>query len=267
MLSPAPDVSETTPALVDWPAWGARWEAQQHFMVLRREERFQVMLDVAEEIVGKPQRVLDLACGTGSISQRGLARFPSAQFVAQDLDPLLMSIGRGTLGDAGGRLSWVRADLRETNWLEPLRPHAPFDAIVTSTALHWLTATDILRVYVDLAAVTRPGGVVLNADRLPVGAPAGGFGQATENVRKRQVAEAQTVTAPAESWIEWWTAAESEPAFVNLIAERNRLFEDNPSPRDLLTAAFHLEALRMAGFTETAVVWRYLDYSVVAAIR
>jgi hypothetical protein len=45
------------------------------------------------------------------------------------------------------------------------------------------------------------------------------------------------------------------------------LFEDNPSPRDLVTAAFHLEALSMAGFAETAIVWRYMDYSVVAAIR
>jgi ubiquinone/menaquinone biosynthesis C-methylase UbiE len=268
MLSPALDLSgsEGTATRPDWPAWAARWEAQQNFMVLRREERFQVMLEVAAELVGAPRRVLDLACGTGSISQRGLARFPSAEFVAQDLDPLLMSIGRGTLDDAGGRLSWVTADLRRANWIEPIRPHAPFDAIVTSTALHWLTATDVLRVYADLAAVTRPGGVVLNADRLPVGAPSGRFGQATEKLRKAQVAETQQ-TAPAESWQEWWTAAESEPAFGGLIAERNRLFEEHPSPRDLVTAAFHLEALRMAGFTETAVVWRYLDYSIVAAIR
>jgi trans-aconitate methyltransferase len=259
-------VSDSTSTPTDWPSWSARWEAQQNYLVLRREERFRVMLDVASELVGEPRRVLDLACGTGSISQRALDRFPSAQFVAQDVDPFLMSIGRGTLGDARGRLSWVDADLREANWIDPLRLHAPFDVVITSTALHWVTATDILRIYADLASLTQPGSVYLNADRLPVGAPAGRFGQATETIRKREVSQAQLL-APAESWEEFWSAAESDPAFADLIVERNRLFEDNPSPRDLVTAAFHLEALNMAGFAETAVVWRYMDYSVVAAIR
>jgi hypothetical protein len=55
------------------------------------------------------------------------------------------------------------------------------------------------------------------------------------------------VREPAESW----TAAESERAFAALIAERNRLFEDNPRPRDLETAGFPLEALTIAGFAET----------------
>jgi hypothetical protein len=32
-------------------------------------------------------------------------------------------------------------------------------------------------------------------------------------------------------------------------------------------ASVLFEALNMAGFTEIAVVWRYMDYSVVAAIR
>jgi SAM-dependent methyltransferase len=263
---PAATTTTTTATTTDWSSWARRWEAQQQFMVLRREERFRIMLDFAAQVVGEPQRVLDLACGSGSISQRGLARFPRAQFVAQDLDPLLMTIGRETLGDAEGRLTWVAADLREREWVEAVRPYAPFDAVLTSTALHWLTASDVLRIYADLAGLVNPGGVYLNADRLPVGAPAGRFGQATEALRKLQVTQAQSLQL-AETWQDWWTAAESEPAFAGLVAERNRLFEDNPSPRDLLTTACHLEALSMAGFSETAVVWRYLDYSVVAAIR
>jgi ubiquinone/menaquinone biosynthesis C-methylase UbiE len=247
MQTLASTAAVVTPALPDWSAWAARWEAQQNFMVLHRQERFRIMLDVAAEIVGEPQRVLDLACGTGSISRRGLTRFPSAQFVAQDLDPLLMAIGRGTLGDGGGRLTWLRADFREGDWIDVIRPHAPFDVVVTSTALHWLTATDILRIYADLAGVVRPGGVLLNADRLPVAAPAGRFGQATENLRKREVGQLQ-VREPAESWQEWWTSAESEPAFADLIAERNGLFEDSPSPRDLVWLALQTQPL-------SGVIW------------
>jgi SAM-dependent methyltransferase len=252
---------------IDWPSWARRWEDQQRHMVLRREERFEVMLAVAAATLGHvPIHVLDLACGTASISQRGLERYPAARFVAQDLDPLLLAIGQANLGDAGRRLSWVRADLRQADWMDPLREFAPFDAVLTSTALHWLTGTDVLRIYRDLATITEPGGVFLNADRLPAGPPPGRIAQATEALRKEQIAALQ-VREPAESWSTWWDAAEAEPAFAELIAERNRLFEDNPSPRDLLTSAFHQEALAMAGFAETGVVWRYLDYAVVLGVR
>ena len=40
-----------------------------------REERFRGMLDMVEALVGREPRVLDLACGTGSITARLLARF------------------------------------------------------------------------------------------------------------------------------------------------------------------------------------------------
>jgi trans-aconitate methyltransferase len=224
------------------------------------------MLEVATELVGEPRRILDLACGVASISQHALTRFPSAQLIAQDVDPLLMTIGRQTLGDADGRLTWVSADLREADWSDAIRPYAPFDLVVSSTALHWLSASDLLRIFFDLAQIVPAGGVFLNADRLPAAAPTGRFGEATERLRKREVGELQQHQT-AESWQEWWTAAESEPAFAELIVERNRLFEDNPTPRDLVTAEFQLEALTMAGFAETAVVWRYMDYSIVAGIR
>jgi trans-aconitate methyltransferase len=256
----------STLADVDWSTWAARWEAQQNYLVLHRQQRFRIMLEVAAEIVGEPRRILDLACGTGSISRHALARFPSARVVAQDLDPLLMAIGRGSLGDAGGRLVWISADLRQANWADAIKNKAPFDAVFTSTAMHWLSASDLLRIYADLAGLMRPGSVFLNADRLPAAAPNGRFGQATEAIRKREIAELQS-HEHAENWLEWWAAAESEPAFGGLMKEHNRLFEDNPSPRDLVTAAFQLEALDAAGFVETATVWRYMDYSVVAAIR
>src|SRR5262249_1034473 len=113
----------------DWASWAGRWEAQQQHHIPRREQRFQVMLELVGELVGPaPATVLDLACGPGSISRRVLQRFPDAHVVALDADPFLLEIGRRTLGDAGGRLQWIQADLRRPEWAESLRPFAPFDA-------------------------------------------------------------------------------------------------------------------------------------------
>jgi SAM-dependent methyltransferase len=253
--------------MLDARHWVHRWEAQQQFMVLRREERFEVMLELLPFLLGSaPRRMLDLACGTGSIAERALQRFSNLDVVALDLDPLLHHIGQRSLGDGQGRLTWVTADLRLTDWSDAIAAQLPFDAVLSSTALHWLTGTDVLRIYRDLAARIRPGGVFLNADRLPAGSPSGRLAQATEALRKRQVNDQQAEHA-GESWADWWNAAESEPAFADLVAERNRLFEDNPTPRDVLTSDYHVEALAMAGFAERGVVWRYLDYAIVAGVR
>ncbi len=44
------------------------------------------MFDAIEVLVSEQSLALDLACGSGSISQRLLDRFPSARCVAVDLN-------------------------------------------------------------------------------------------------------------------------------------------------------------------------------------
>jgi SAM-dependent methyltransferase len=250
---------------VNWADWAERWEAQQQLHIPRREQRFQVMVELVAEIVGpEPGTVLDLACGPGSISRRLLARFPSAQVVALDADPVLLEIGRRTLGDANGRLRWVQADLRTEQWDEQLRAMAPFDAVLTSTALHWLSAGELVRVYRALGELVRPGGVVFNAEHLPLGAPAGRLAERTQALRQRLGKEERR---NGESFNDWWMAAQEEPGFAAKLEERRRIFGEIHPHHESVTARFHEEALQMAGFAESAVVWRYLDDTIVGAIR
>lgn len=46
----------------DWQAWQDSWDRQQEWYMPDREERFRVMLDMVEALVGPKPRVLDLAC-------------------------------------------------------------------------------------------------------------------------------------------------------------------------------------------------------------
>ena len=86
-----------------------------------REERFRVMLDMVEATVGPESRMLDLACGTGSITARALRRFPKARITGVDLDPALLTIARGHFA-ADARAEFVTADLRDADWADRL-PH------------------------------------------------------------------------------------------------------------------------------------------------
>src|SRR6266849_7428275 len=154
------ETKATQPALADpdWAQWWQRFEDQQTFHIPLREQRFELMLQLVGEVTGSaPQNILDLACGTGAISARALKRFPAARLVALDVDPLLLAIGQHTLGNADGHLTWVKADLRTSDWSAVLRPYAPFDAVLTSTALHWLTPGDLVTVYRRLAQLLHEG--------------------------------------------------------------------------------------------------------------
>jgi ubiquinone/menaquinone biosynthesis C-methylase UbiE len=257
--------TQTTQA-VDWADWARRWDLSQASGIVRREERFKVMLDLVEELVGpEPSRLLDLACGTGSISARALARFASARLVAVDVNPLLLAIGQGAQGDAGGRLRWVRADLSQSEWPELVGSDGPFDAVLSSTALHWLPAADLVAVYQALGRLIRPGGAFLNAEHLLVSAPDAPLSRAAEAVRRRSVSERPK---EGESYAEWWEAAKAEPSLAELFAEHQRIFPNNGSGRgQQLSSAFHEAALRQAGFADAGVGWRVLDTPIVAAVR
>lgn len=251
---------------VDYREWGRRWDAQQTFLVVRREERFRVMFDTAQEVLGRaPTRILDLACGTGDVARRALDRFPDAHVVGLDADPLLLAIARGSLGDAGGRVRWARADLRDRSWPAAIDGLGPFDLAVSSTALHWLPTQALVAVYHALHGLIAPGGLAANADVIP---PSGGarLAQAADTLRSRAAKDAQAESR-GERYAEWWEAIAREPGLADVQRERAQLFEDHPEDLELPDAEQHLTALREAGFVEAAVMWRFFDYAVIAGVK
>ena len=149
-------------------AWVERWDAQQERYLPYREERFRIMLDlVARAADGGRPRVLDLCCGTGSISRRVLERFSDASILAVDMDPAHLELGRRTLGD---RVEWLDGDVRGRGWAEGLQTGS-FDAVVSATAIHWFQPEEIVTLYRILSRLLREEGVFANADDMPVSSP------------------------------------------------------------------------------------------------
>lgn len=147
-----------------WQAWQDSWDRQQEWYMPDREERFRVMLDMVEALAGPEPAVLDLACGTGSITDRLLKRFPGARATGVDIDPALLTIARGHFA-GNDRVELVTADLTDPGWTGAL-PHRAYDAVVTATALHWLDTEPLRVLYGQVRDVLRDGGVFLNADHM-----------------------------------------------------------------------------------------------------
>lgn len=254
-----------TDTVIDWTTWLARWDAQQTGYNPQREERFTLMLDVLDTLFAGDVHALDLACGPGAISQRLLTRFPQATSLAVDTDPVMLALGRGALGDMGGRLRWEMTDLTDAGWASVLEGRT-INAVVSSTALHWLPPESLVRVYREIGAALPPGGVFLDADHFAFPPHMPTFARVAETLKTRMWDEAHT-TGGYETFSAWWEALEREPGLEDLFAERTQRFgwrtRDWTAPGYVL----HEAALRDAGFVEVGTIWQHRDNRILMAVK
>ncbi|GAC1338356.1 MAG: class I SAM-dependent methyltransferase [Candidatus Dormibacteria bacterium] len=245
--------------------WLRRWDAQQTRYIPHRPERFTAMVEALAALTGRSDpTVLDLGCGPGSLSARVLERLPDATLIAVDADPLLLEIGRRAFAGRQA-LHWLDADLRDPAWAERIDPlRLPVDAAVSSTALHWLDAGALGSLYATLGAVIRPGGAFIDADRLANGAAAPRLDGAARAVAEVLLGEGHP---DAESWTEWWTAVEADPAFADAVEERRRRAFEHPDDEAAPPLGTHLDGLRAAGFSEVGTVWQRGNDRILVAIR
>ncbi|MFJ3297443.1 class I SAM-dependent methyltransferase [Streptomyces bacillaris] len=245
----------------DWRSWQESWDRQQEWYMPDREERFRVMLDMVEAVVGPAPRVLDLACGTGSITDRLLQRFPDATSTGVDLDPALLAIAGGTF-EGDDRVTFVTADLKDPEWTARL-PHTSYDAVLTATALHWLHSEPLAALYGQLGKLVRDGGVFMNADRTID--PDTPRINAAERAH-RHAGMDRAKAAGALDWADWWALAAADPVLAGPTAERFAIYGEH-ADGDMPSAAWHARTLLASGFTEARTVWASPSDSLVLAVK
>ncbi|MER5300807.1 class I SAM-dependent methyltransferase [Streptomyces lasiicapitis] len=245
----------------DWRAWQESWDRQQEGYLPDREERFRVMLDMVEALVGPEPRVLDLACGTGSITDRLLKRFPKATSTGVDLDPALLAIAEGTFaGD--DRVTFVTADLKDPDWTSQL-PHDSYDAVLTATALHWLFSEPLAALYDQLAGIVADGGVFMNADHMPDPATP------RINAADRELRHARqdaAIRSGALGWADWWALAAKDPVLAEPTAKRFEIYGEH-ADGDTPPPEWHVRTLREAGFAEARTVWASPSDALVLGLK
>jgi SAM-dependent methyltransferase len=249
--------------LLGWAeSWQRSWDQLEEDLVSDRELRLRVLLDVVEAMAGTSPTVLDLACGPGTITLRLLDRLPRARSIAVDVDPVLLAIASATFAD-DDRVRIVQADLNNAAWAEGL-PELELDAVLTATALHWLSEDTVRRLYGDLGGLVRRGGVLAHTEQMPL-AELPRLGSAIAEIEQRHQTGRDGRRA---RWDAWWEQASRDPALQPAMTQRHLVFETGYPTEEFSPAAdWHIAALRDAGFTEVGVLWRSYANAVVAAVR
>jgi SAM-dependent methyltransferase len=248
--------------------WIERWDRQQEVHLPDREERFTALIDAVEAGAGRPDPlILDLGCGPGSLAVRLLDRLPAATVVAVDADPVTLALGRAAHADVPG-LRFTDVDLRAPGWETGLGlgPGRPVDAVVSTTALHWLTAAELRGLYLVVAALLRPGGLFLDGDHLRLDEAEQPVLARLDRELEEREDRRRFPDGHAEDWGQWWRAVAADPALTHPAAERERRSVHHHGPESTLLAV-HVDALRAAGFAEVGTIWQRGANRVLAAVR
>ncbi|TET50009.1 MAG: class I SAM-dependent methyltransferase, partial [Anaerolineales bacterium] len=200
---------------VDWVSWFERWEESQNCYIPEREARFDLMFSRAGLTAGSQVRILDVGCGPGSVAFRGLRHYPEAEFVAVDIDPVLLAMARAVSKERGWPVRFIQEDLREPGWWESYA--GTFDLVVSATALHWLGAESLAEVYCRVHSVLRPGGWFFNADHVASDDPD------TQDRFRQLLTERREVTFrenECDSWDGFWEELGAELGDSGLLGNR-----------------------------------------------
>jgi SAM-dependent methyltransferase len=164
-------------------------------------------------------------------------------------DPLVLDLGCGP----GSRVG--------------LETGRPVDAVVSTTALHWLSTAELHRLYVTLAGLLRPGGLFLDGDHLledETSSPV--LRRLDRELEEREGRRRYPDGQPgAENWDEWWQAVAADPALAEAAAERSQGLVHHSNEGAQLGA--HTSALRAAGFAEAGTLWQRGSSRVLCGVR
>ena len=146
------------------PDYVANWAKGQDQKEANRQKAFTLIANTIPYDKEQAITILDLGAGYGALTKFLLERFPNATAVCQDGSQEMAKLGSERMKNINGRFAYVIADFSRHGWSK-LMP-GPFEAIVSSIAIHNVNSPNIIRgIYEDAYALIRPGGCFLNFDR------------------------------------------------------------------------------------------------------
>ena len=253
-------MSDNWPVHIKWQEWIERFDRMQDRYLIARRQRFDMIVHIVHAVCPSPRRILDLGCGTGSLSEAILEARPDCMLIGVDLDQSLLALAARRLSRFGRRVSLICDDLRKDRWMQSAG--GGFDAAVSATALHWLSAQNLALLYGRLASVLKRGGLLINADHVASDCPA--IQMAWQEDKKRHLAAEDH--GNCDTWPEFWQAyaaalgADASTMGSNIVG-------DWEGVEDGMPLAWHFERLRESGFAAADCFWRCYGDAIYGGIR
>jgi len=245
-------IREDDPALAAWQREKTvRWFLDSvRGAIPFAQEHFAIMLQIVANGRQPVRRFLDLGAGDGVLSAVLLARYPAAEPVLVDFSPPMLAAAKERLAPLATQPTFVQADLATPAWRGAVEAYTPFDAIVSSFAIHHLEDERKRALYAELLDLLTPAGTFAHIEHVAPDTP--------------------------------WMARVFEEAMIDAIWEYGRR-SDQSLTRDAAAAAYASRLdrdanrlapldvqcawLRDAGYTEVTAPFRWYEIAVFGGYR
>ncbi len=137
------------------PALSFRWLTPLYDPLLKwvmREETFKRRL-IQQANIQPNMRVLDLGCGTGTLTIMLRRAHPEANVTGLDGDDDVLAIARSKSAQSGANIQWDKGLATNLPY-----PDNSFDRVVSSLVIHHLVSEDKVRAFQEVRRVLRPDG-------------------------------------------------------------------------------------------------------------
>jgi SAM-dependent methyltransferase len=239
--------------------WLIKWDSMQEYYNPDRSERFFTLISLLKSKYKEPKYILDLGCGTGSLMAKCVEAFPSVHVVGVDLDFTLLHLAKARLAKRTSNFSIIEADLRTFLWDSSLPTE--FDAIISATALHWLSEIELANLYGKIFKLLKNSGFFLNADHV------GSTDSVIQNRWKSQKYKIVNQKSDSENpWELFWKEYLSTFDPTDVEKRQIRLGTWN-GIEDGLPLDWHFEKLKSIGFKHVDCFYRFFSDAIYGGIK
>lgn len=112
-----------------------------------------------DRVGGEPQKILDLGCGTGSMTLMLKQAFPRAQVVGLDLSPYMLTVAEDKAKQQQQRIEWKHALAENTGY-----PTHHFDLVTAALLFHETPTSIAKQILAECWRILRPGGQLVILD-------------------------------------------------------------------------------------------------------
>jgi tRNA (cmo5U34)-methyltransferase len=148
-------------AIAAFSAHAADYDAERRRIVPCFDAFYGTVVELLSLRGGGLRRVLDLGAGTGLLSEAIARAHPGVELVLVDGSSEMLARAAGRLPAAQRIVCDLRGEL----------PDGPFDAVVSSLAIHHLEHAEQAQLYGRAAGVLAAGGVFVNAEHIAACTP------------------------------------------------------------------------------------------------